>query len=239
MIGLRGWSKAYYMVGVRAPEDNPVAAWDPARNRYRLWISSVLNMGNKFSVQSWCRVAELAMCVCARLGKMVAPICIDDAIIFGVGEDFRESLDFYEALSECLGLELSDKPAARQSSLELDQVKILGLHYNWGATRGARSLTISVPEEQLTKLECLAEKLLEQLAGKDIVRKDIQRLLGVANFVSVSSATRAGGEVLRPLYEWISEDGFAGKVKSRDARRTLGLTVQAVVSIARDRRDIV
>ena len=72
MIGLRDWSKAYYMVGVRDPEDSPVAAWDPTRNRHRLWISSVLNMGNKFSVQSWCRVAELTMCICARLGKTAA-----------------------------------------------------------------------------------------------------------------------------------------------------------------------
>ena len=85
MIGLRDWPKAYFVLGVRVPEDNPVAAWDPSRNRCRLWINSVLNMGSKFSVQSWCRVAELTMCICARLGKMVAPIYIDDAIIFGVG----------------------------------------------------------------------------------------------------------------------------------------------------------
>ena len=116
------------MVVARDPEDNPVAAWDPTRNRYRLWVSSVLNMGNKFSVQSWCRVAELTMCICARLGRIVAPIYIDDAIIFGIGDGLTESLEFYEALSECLGLELSNRPAACQSSLELKQVKILGLH---------------------------------------------------------------------------------------------------------------
>ena len=238
-IGLRDWSKAYYMVGVRDPEDNPVAAWDPSRNRYRLWVSSVLNMGNKFSVQSWCRVAELTMCICARIGHIVAPIYIDDAIIFGIGDGLIESLQFYEALSDCLGLELSNKPAARQSSLELQQVKILGLYYRWGTEGGRNSLTISVPEEQLHKLEALAAKLLGQLAEKSVVRKDIQRLLGTANFVSVSSATRAGSEVLRPLYEWVSEDGFAAKVKSRDARRMLGLTIQAVVTIAKERCDIV
>ena len=179
------------------------------------------------------------MRICARLGRIVAPIYIDDAIVFGIGDGLIESLQFYEALSACLGLELSNKPAARQSSLELQQVKILGLHCRWDTARDVRSLTISVPDDQLTKLEALAAKLVGQLAGKNIIRKDIQRLLGVANFVSVSPATRAGSEVLRPLYEWVSEDGFAAKVKSRDARRMLGLAVQAVVSIAKDQRDSV
>ena len=112
MIGLRDWSQAYYVVGEQKPEDNPVAAWDSTRKRYRLWTCSVLNMGNKFTVQSWCRVAELTMCICAREGRIVAPIYIDDAIIFWAGQGLREAVGFFEALSEFFGLELSDKPAA-------------------------------------------------------------------------------------------------------------------------------
>ena len=76
------------------PEDKPVAPGDPTRNRDRPWISSVLNMGNKFSAQSWFRGGRADDAHWRTTGKTVVPIYIDDAIVFGVGEGLRVALAF-------------------------------------------------------------------------------------------------------------------------------------------------
>ena len=226
---IRDWSKAYYQVGVKSPEENPVGAWDAMKQRYRLFTAAILNMGNKFSVSSWCRVAELCMRIMAMLAHTVTPIYIDDAIITALEEGNQEAYEAYEQLCDTLGLELSDKPAARQNSRDTGRVKVLGLRYDWD--QNTQAIMITVPEDKRTQVALHAQELREQAAKDNIQRKTIQKLLGMANFVTVSAANRAGNEVMRSLYAWTQEETFNEMIKSRWKRRSLLRTAEAIANM--------
>ncbi|CAD7935853.1 unnamed protein product, partial [Amoebophrya sp. A25] len=52
-------------------------------------------------------------------------------------------------------------------------------------------------------------------------KKVVQRLLGLANFITVSAANRAGNEIMRSLYAWTEDATFDKLVKQRWQRRAL------------------
>jgi hypothetical protein len=237
----RDWTKAYYLIGVQLPDMNPVAAYDPAKGVYRLWVAHVLNMGNRHSVTSWCRVAELVMRAMARVAKTVVPIYIDDATIFGLST--KEALEAYDALSEALGLELSEKEESNEDSSVHQKVQTLGVDFHWlneeefpgGPTR--RVIRAQVPERQYLKMEETIDELLEQCDNKAIEQKKLQGLLGLANYITITQAVRAGAELLRGLYTWATGD--FQRVRNRNERRSLKKLLAALKDLARDRRPMI
>ena len=232
----RDWAKAYYQVGVQSPEENPVAAFCPERGEYRLYVAAVLNMGNKHSVTSWCRVAEAVMRIACRVGKVVSPVYIDDGTILACKGELELACEIYEEISDCLGLEMSSKAASNQSSEKSNRVRTLGIIYVW--CREEESIQAAPPEETYVRLDTLIDKAVCDVDNKDIKHKELQSLVGVACHITVASDTRAGAELLRGLYDWVSEEGFQAKVKARNERNSLRKALLALKQVAAERRPL-
>jgi hypothetical protein len=176
--------------------------------------------------------------IALRIGGIVAPVYIDDATILAAPGGLKDATDVYEALSECLGLELSDKPESNQESTEKDLVKTLGINYIWSDKGDQRTIRAEVPEEQYGKLDDAVKKLRKQLDRRELVRKDIESMLGLANYVVLAQQMRAGAELLRGLYDWATEEGFRRNVKCRNLRNSLARTLDAIAKLAGKRRPI-
>ena len=235
----RDWSKAYYMIGVRNPEENPIAAYDPKRGAYRYWLAYVLNMGNRHSVTSWCRVSELVMRIMTRVGRVVVPIYIDDATVFAAPGGLKAATEAYDALSEALGLELSEKTASNQSSEEQNEVLTLGINLVWTGVKEERKITAVVPEDKYEALENLLQEIEAQGEARALNRKTLEKTLGLANYIIVSSSVRCGAELLRGIYEWTVEERFEQMKKNRNARKALMRSIGAIRSLTRERRPMV
>ncbi|CAD7977226.1 unnamed protein product, partial [Amoebophrya sp. A25] len=164
-----------------------------------MFLAAILNMGNKFSVSSWCRVAELVMKIMATLGHTVVPIYIDDAIVLSLEEGADEAIEAYEALCDCMGLELATKATAQQDSRKSPIVRILGLHYDTSPKTG---IDVVEPDNMLQQVAEVANELRQKVNTGQLDKKVVQRLLGLANFITVSAANRAGNEIMRSLYAW-------------------------------------
>ena len=226
-MGTKDWSGAYYQVGVARPDLNPITWWDPQLGRWRYALASILNMGSKFSVPSWCRVANFVEAAAARYGRMVAPIYIDDAALFGLNKTIDSGILFYETLSEVLGLELSAKADANQESKKNDRARLLGLDYVFN--REAGTITVEIPDTLKGKVADTGKRILNGIRDENVDRKDIERLVGGLTFVACASGTRAGMELIRPLHEWCREETFAALIRSDKWRAQLRLVVKSVL----------
>ena len=228
-MATKDWSGAYFQVGVRGPELNPITWWDPKRGKWRYALAKILNMGSKFSVPPWCRVANFTEAAAAWYGHLVAPIYIDDAAIFGLSRTIKSGVLLYETLSRVLGLELSGKADANQESLVTNEVRLLGLIYSFDRTAG--TITVSIPEDTRKRVHDTGDKILDGIADKKIVRKDIEKFVGGLTFVACASGTRAGMELIRPLHEWATEESFEILVTKRKRREGLKLVVKALLRL--------
>ena len=225
----KDWSGAYYQVGVRDPRMNPITWYDPEAGRWRFGIAKILNMGSKFSVPSWCRVANFVEAAAARYGRVIAPIYIDDAAIFGTSDTINSARDFYEVLSQVLGLELSAKADANQESSKTDAVRLLGLDYVFDRDNG--TITVEVPENTLSKVRETGLKIQRALTARALDRKDLEKFTGGLTFIACSSATRAGMELIRPLHEWNQPDTFRLLIRSPERRLQLRKVVDALLKL--------
>jgi hypothetical protein len=199
-------------------------------------VAHVLNMGNRHSVTSWCRVAEAVMGIMAHTARVVVPIYIDDASIFGTKDTHKDAIEAYEALAQTLGLELSKKEVSNKESMRDGQMRILGLDYQWQGQGGDRTITITVPDEKYQELDKLILKLQEEVRKRQINMKTIQSLVGMACFIVVSSKTRSGAELLRGLYSWTNELTFGEMKKDRALRRALARSAEAIRQLAKNKR---
>ena len=234
-MGSKDFKKAYFQVGVAHPEENAIGAFDPKKGIYRYYLSYVLNMGNRHSVTSWCRCAELVMRVTARVGAVVSPIYIDDATVLAAPGTLDLALEVYETCAAAMGLELSDKEESNQRSDRGGSVKTLGIVYTWEEDQDGKMIRATVPEEQYGKLEKLITELESQLERKELQQKQLEQVLGLANFITCASEIRTGSELLRGIYSWTG-DGFASLVVQRHERRALGRSLGAIRRIASQRR---
>ena len=226
-LGTKDWSGAYYQVGVRRPDLNPITWWGPTLGKWRYALSNILNMGSRFSVPSWCRVANFVEAAAARYGRLVAPIYIDDAAIFGLTKTIDSGIAFYETLSEILGLELSGKADANQESRVTNRVRLLGLDYVF--SREAGTITIEIPEDTKGKVAETGAKILRGISDLAVDRKDIERFVGGLTFVACASGTRAGMELIRPLHEWCRHETFSMLIKSQIWRSQLKAVVKTLL----------
>eukprot|EP00392_Amoebophrya_sp_AT5.2_P012772 g12879.t1 len=84
-----------------------------------------------------------------------------------------------------------------------------------------RSLVLNMgnahtPRDVIEKCKERIRLVLQQEQDKNLRRKDMQRLLGVANYIA-QHTTRAGAEFLRAVYPWAGEDQFGELKHGEDA----------------------
>ena len=238
--GLRDFKKAYYQVGVLDPADNAIQAYDRALGIWRVFEAVSLTMGNTHSVTSWCRIAEAAEHFSRVLGGLIQFIYIDDSTTLAVNEDVLViQMEFLDLLNLQLGLEISDKPEARQDSINDDVMLILGLEYSFKEVE----TSITVPEKKKEKIVGLCNKLISDLnaAPKDraVKHNDIQSLVGNLVYALYSSGERSGNAVLHGLYPWFDEGFFNRNIKNRLKKRMLKRTLHFVIKITETIKPIV
>ena len=212
-------SKAYYLFGTDAPETSPFCAYDPLKAGWRYFLSYVLNMGAFHSVPSFCRVSEALMGFAAFLGLALLAYLDDANYVAATVESIVASKALYWELIQTIGLELSTKPAADQSSHRGSSMRVLGLQYRW--LREAQLIEISPTDDKLQRLVGLCDELLGQLASKSLDLKTLLRAAGLGTFVIHSTPRKIGAECLRVFYDFGTKESFAARVKDRDQRARL------------------
>ncbi|MCX8214714.1 MAG: hypothetical protein OTJ97_09490, partial [SAR202 cluster bacterium] len=242
----REFSAAYYLVGIRDPSTSPVKFWSVRKNCWRYCESNILNMGGKFSVPSWGRLSNFLAAGAATLCRVVAPIYIDDAAIIAQRSCYETADRAFLALCDACGMVMSPKPEANQSSVANDKVRLLGLNYKWNRPEsgfGDVTIHVTVPEATVEKTQEAKRKILAGLNKnrKDVLveHKDIQRLVGGGTFAACAGGTRAGAELLRPLYKWLDETFFEYHICCERERTNLRLAVKGLGTLLDNPRPIV
>ncbi|CAD7970909.1 unnamed protein product [Amoebophrya sp. A25] len=218
-------SNAYYLCGIDGPTSSPFTGYDPRVEGFRFWISYTLDMGAEAepSVLAFCRIAEPLMAVAAHFGRPLLAY-IDDQNYAAVNTDqIRVAKRFAHQLALTLGLELSDKPKAGQSSAKTDRVRALGLIYSYGTAMltGCVTLWAPLPPEYIEKTAQALGAILHALRSKALPHKLTQKGIGLCTFATQHVRQKMGTEALRPLYKWLGEVMFEALIRKKLERRAL------------------
>ncbi|CAD7965837.1 unnamed protein product [Amoebophrya sp. A25] len=225
---VRDWSKAYYLFGVARPEHNSIAFYAPSRGDWQYYHAAVLNMGNTLSVPNFCRISEAFMTILDKT-TMPALIYIDDAFLLGPNSETAELMrQTYDALSACCGMALAEKADGNQISTATNAVKVLGVWYLYDRTNAAVYAYVSY--KNLAKLLKAGNLLLQQIKSKSIKKKQVQKVLGMLNFV-ICHTTRIGAEFLRGMHTWTT-DSFDFLKSNKQERASLARLTKAAVAHA-------
>ena len=225
---LRDFKKAYYQVGCIAPHENIIQAYDNMIAKWRYFEAVSLTMGNTHSVTSWCRIAEAAEYFSRKIGGLIQFIYIDDSTTMAVNEEVAtKQMEFLDCLNEQLGLEISDKPEARQDSMNNDKMMILGLEYSFKK----EETVIEVPEQKKEKIRSLCKKIIDDLKKSKAIQHDIQVLVGNLVYSLYSSGERSGNAVLHGIYPWFDPGFFDRWVRNRDKKRNLIRTLYYIIEV--------
>ncbi len=238
-LGSEDYKGAYHQVGCEIPEHNPAAAWSSHTMSYQYFLALVLNMGNLHSVPSWCRVAELCMSILIHF-YAVAVIYIDDGYYMALDrEGLMLSRELYRQMARTLGLVISEKPGASQNSCEHNPIKALGINYFW--RRELNKITVEPTADSMNRALTQTEHCVEKCeAGQGLTMKDLQRVLGIANFIVCNSAYRAGNEIFRGIYDWTgSDERFDAWVLDKARRRKLAVLLRGVQVVLKNQKPLV
>ena len=221
-------SEAYYLFGIDDPTSCPITGYDPRVAAFRYWISYTLNMGAEPSVPAFCRLSELLMAIAIYFGLPMLAY-IDDQNYFGVTTlQIELAKLFVHALADTLGLPLSDKPSADQSSAKSKDVKALGIMYCYERQALRTRLTLKLPESFYKKFKEATQLLVEQIRTKSMTLKQVQIVLGLATFGTQHKLHKMGTELLRPLYKWLRDDLFPHLIRQKSERSHLRINVLAL-----------
>ena len=234
-MGSDDFSKAYYLLGVESPHDLPVGAWDNkapgphGAGSYRYWVSNVLQMGSVRSVPDFCRISELVMTIMIR-SHVPCLAYIDDVNYFGATRrQIRLCKELYHEVAETLGLELSPKEGADQSSDRTSHVKALGVHYHWNRDLG--TLKISVPEDKKERAIETLEELDREVIAKNVNPKTVQRAIGIGQWVTTAAVWRKiGAEPWRNFYPWTVPGKYFDSLKADGKARA---SLRKAIGVAR------
>lgn len=148
-------------------------------------------------------------------------------MIIITGVDTPENIDSagkaFDMLTDALGIVRSPKPASNKCTNVDNAVEILGLEYDVERKKNVNhEVTFTVPEKKLQELKKLAQHVREKLKnpvakpGNEIETVDIGKhkfnkqgelefeesaaLIGNASYVTCSTGTRAGVQLIRPVF---------------------------------------
>lgn len=206
---------AYYQFACERPELNAIAGWDNMKvpKSYRYFFAYTLQMGNLLSVPSFCRVGEGVMSVAITLLHLPTLLYIDDAAMFAASrEQAVIAKELYHQLCDTLGLLMSHKPDADQSSARTDRIKSLGIQYDWERDENgtANKITISIPAEKLEKAAAALDEVIDQADRNTqtrISQKTIEKAIGISSWVTrAGSWFRTGIEPWRFMYEFTGDE---------------------------------
>ena len=238
------YSKAYYQVGVSCPSLQPVCWYDPYRQTWRYGKQRILGMGSRFSVPSWLRISNFCECAAALLMRTVSPIYVDDTALIDYSRTYDSGKRGFMKLCEVLGLEMSDKKEATQTSAKDGSIKMLGIF--WKFSRDTGMIVGSVADSTIQKGIAAGEKILTGLAKRKkgappekVSRKSIEQLVGVSTYIVCSSACRAGLEITRPLHNWLMEPYFDANIRSRRGRAHLRRLIRGTLAMIREPKPII
>ena len=235
---LRDFKKAYHMMGIATPEYNPVGAFDRKADTWRYFTPFNLTMGNTHSVTNWCRVAEFCEAAYAYFADALSFVYIDDATILAASPELMSmQMELVDKVNRSLGLDVSDKPEARQDSESNDWMMILGLEYRFGKNE----TTLRVPEKKKKAIDSTCLELIQTLnaPGGRIDVKDIQKVVGTLVWALFSSHERSGAAILHGLYPFAFEDGFNKRIKKKREKDGLRRTLHLVRQTVKEMDDIV
>ena len=245
-MGTRDFKGAYYQVGIADPETSPIAWWSVREQEWKFGASAVLNMGGHFSVPSWVRLANFVVACAASLGRVVAPCYIDDTALISNSKTYNSADSFFQQLCETLGLNMSHKKEANQRSDEGEgRVRLLGLNYQWihdPRNKSKVTIKVTVPQPTVDKTISAAVQILKGLAKnrkKDkVTTKMIQQVVGGGNFCACAAGTRAGAELLRPLYAWLQDAYFDAHIGTETGRTNLRHAVKGLLVLLNNPKPI-
>ena len=181
-IGLRvvDYKKAYHMLPVQAG-GNIGTYWSQASQDFEYLQILCCTMGNVLSVVNWCRLAEMVAGIVVRAGAPCS-IYIDDGVVFGRDEGCATVNELiYLEVSQAIGLDISGKAEARQSS-EDGPLKILGLIWSFDG-----DWVLSLPPASVNNTLQTAILLRDAARDRDFGRLDrtsLQKVLGRCQWYS-------------------------------------------------------
>lgn len=225
------WKKAYYLFGIKDPKLAPLCAWDSKTEDYRCFRSNVLDMGNALSVPAFLRISEFMMKV-LLWAYIPSVVYIDDSTLIAHPDLAEVSHEFFRVFNRCMGMWIAD--AKTQTTMANELVTILGLEY----IKDGKRMVCRVPAEKIERCRVLLNIVLKQLEEKALVLKDIQKAVGLVSFCVTSQDTRAGMQVLRPMYKWANEESFERLKTNRYCKRVLKRSISAVMLLLDEVRDI-
>ena len=231
-MSTKDWKKFYHQLAVDSASNNVIKAWNPKHKRFEFYESFVLNMGNRHSVPSACRVSEFFMFIMEWL-CIVAIIYIDDTTLFSEPSEIEKVTQIFTEVSTQVGVVLSDKPASNRISGIDDKLDILGLDFVFLPKEKPVEIRIEIPDEKIVKTQLQITVMIEEIENKCLTLKTVQKTVGACNYIACSRSDRAGAQLLRPLYPLLNEFLLGKLVKNRNVRRSVLSSLRALAVIFR------
>jgi len=105
-------------------------------------------------------------------------------------------------------------------------MKILGIKYYFSPD--LRTLECVVPWEQVEKCQKQINEIINDIRKKCLRRKDLQKMLGRANFIVTNRESRSGVQIMNHPYEWTVEENFKEWITNDKRRRALIIALRMV-----------
>jgi hypothetical protein len=210
----RDWSSAYFQFAMAEPSF--FAWWDIDAGEWRLMKTFVLNMGQLQAIIGFWRISEFMQQTLWRVG--IPAICyIDDLIVVIYGHRAILAQRLVDTMNVMLGLENSDKQAARQSTLEMISVKILGFRY----TPFMGGMMVTIPDAKVEQTAKAIGQLIEDLDKHRADVETVQNIAGTLSWIEGGKPVEYARTVHRVIYPWADEEKFRELNRNRKARRKL------------------
>lgn len=204
-------SLAFFQLPLRFPAF--VAAWNPDENDWVVFRHTSCQMGNIWSVWSWCSCGLLVKKL-LEFGSIWSKVYIDDIILLGDVQSIQElTRGVFEIVLD-LGIACSPKKREchtpddslvdRGGVLSKDPLQVLGVE--WIRNSMTSTMSLQVPREKKLAAASLAKETAAKVRrpGKTGSNapclKAMQKCMGCANFVLGSSGLRHPLPLLSVLY---------------------------------------
>jgi hypothetical protein len=209
------YSGAYEQLACSDKNDNCIGVWDPVKNKWRFFLSPLMNFGARSSVQAWGRVAAPVIYVMRHVFKVPYFLYVDDAFAFVPTDLAEEIRELYKTVAGCFGLRLS-KPKSYCGQ----KPDLLGCAYD---LTNDEAVHVHLVPHKKEKLKARIRNFVDatRKGGRGITQYALSQLLGSLNFLIVSTRYSLLRAIIYPLYKHVGDSDKKKKVTSAEVHGTL------------------
>jgi hypothetical protein len=209
------YSGAYEQLACSDKDDNCIGVWDTARNKWRFFLSPLMNFGARSSVQAWGRVAAPVIYVMRHVFKIPYFLYVDDAFAFVPSDLAEEIRAIYKTVASCFGLRLSEPKSYCGQEPDL-----LGCAYD---LTDDEAVSVHLIPHKKEKLKARIKNYVDatRSGASGITQYELSQLLGSLNFLIVSTRYSVLRAIIYPLYKHVGDADKKKKVPSKEIHGTL------------------